>query len=262
MYLEDRALPSLRGVVYLSSVPREMSTSEVKKCFLAYGDIFRSRFVPYETAEAASAREEEKKRAKKLALGKSSGPPTSYREAWLEFVKAEDAEFAAKSLNGTAVDVKRTRKAYGELWNVKYLPGFTWEDLVNEAESKRRELKQRRFLMLKQERRNNELFRKLVREKKEQREQAKMERFNKKQQQWTSQEMPQGDEEVDEASDASKRKPQKKSTVEKSQKRKERRLSPSSSDVAGVKKKVKKVTPVATTEGQAKKKRKRVREEE
>ena len=142
----DRSLPSCRGVIYLSSIPRDMMPGEVRMYFQQFGEIFRQKFIPVPNT------------------GKGTKRAIQFAEGWLEFVESSRAKEASETMNGSPVVVKKKRRAFGEVWNCKYLPNFTWEDLSNETEAHRREHKQRRFEMLQKERKLNEGFRRKVME--------------------------------------------------------------------------------------------------
>jgi len=54
-----------------------------------------------------------------------------FTEGWVEFSNKHVARNVATTLNNTQVGGKRRSPWYSELWNIKYLPRFTW-GLLNE----------------------------------------------------------------------------------------------------------------------------------
>ena len=54
-----------------------------------------------------------------------------FTEGWVEFASKRVAREVALSLNNTQVGGKRRSPWYSDLWNIKYLPRFTW-GLLNE----------------------------------------------------------------------------------------------------------------------------------
>jgi len=54
-----------------------------------------------------------------------------FTEGWIEFSSKRVARHVASALNNTPVGGKRRNPWYSDLWNVKYLPRFTW-GLLNE----------------------------------------------------------------------------------------------------------------------------------
>ncbi|KAG5492553.1 hypothetical protein JKF63_01131 [Porcisia hertigi] len=139
--------PSQRGVLYFNTVPRDMRPQEIRLHFNQYGDIRRMRFVPFP------------KKARR-----PGGPllPLQYKEGWMEFTSAADAQQAAKCMNGQPVDVKRQRRCYGQLWTVRFMSGFTWDSLLEEAEGKRRARQAAEVEARREERSMNETFRRMV----------------------------------------------------------------------------------------------------
>ena len=54
-----------------------------------------------------------------------------FTEGWVEFASKHVAREVASTLNNTQVGGKRRSPWYSDLWNIKYLPRFTW-GLLNE----------------------------------------------------------------------------------------------------------------------------------
>lgn len=54
-----------------------------------------------------------------------------FTEGWVEFTSKRVAREVASTLNNTQVGGKRRSPWYSDLWNIKYLPRFTWA-LLNE----------------------------------------------------------------------------------------------------------------------------------
>lgn len=112
-----------RGVIYFSSVPRNMRPVEVRSHFNTYGEILRMKFLPYPKRER-----------------RPGGPllPLQFKEGWIEFSRQEDARQAANAMNAHPVECKRLRKCHGQLWTVKFLEGFSYDDIADEREAERR----------------------------------------------------------------------------------------------------------------------------
>lgn len=62
-----------------------------------------------------------------------------YAEGWVEFLDKRIAKAVARDLNCTVVG----RKKNSELWNMKYLPRFTWIHL-NQRQAEERELRKQK----------------------------------------------------------------------------------------------------------------------
>jgi hypothetical protein len=137
-----------RGLVYFSSLPIDMRPSEIRTVFSKYGETFRQKFVPFAVKEGGK---------------KSSKAPIRFKEAWLEFLHASDAQRAAEGLNATPVQTKRHRRSHGVLWTVRCLgPTFQWSHLVSEGEEARRDDKMAEYEERQKERKMNEEFRRMV----------------------------------------------------------------------------------------------------
>lgn len=54
-----------------------------------------------------------------------------FTEGWVEFISKRVAREVASTLNSTQVGGKHRSPWYSDLWNIKYLPRFTW-GLLNE----------------------------------------------------------------------------------------------------------------------------------
>lgn len=52
-------------------------------------------------------------------------------EGWVEFAKKGEAKLAALALNGTQVGGKKRHNLFrDDLWTIKYLPKFKWQNLT------------------------------------------------------------------------------------------------------------------------------------
>ena len=52
-----------------------------------------------------------------------------YTEGWVEFADKKVAKAVANSLNATPISSKKSSRFHDDLWNLKYLSGFTWNQL-------------------------------------------------------------------------------------------------------------------------------------
>mmetsp|Transcript_329 Transcript_329/g.469 ORF Transcript_329/g.469 Transcript_329/m.469 type:complete len:228 (-) Transcript_329:28-711(-) len=128
---EDEMLPptSERGVVYMSRVPPRMGPRKVKQMLSGFGEVTRI-FLQEEDASLTRRRQKAGKHGKR------------YVEGWIEFADKKLAKRVAKSLNATAMG--KVKKGGGtdfyayDLWNLKYLKGFTWEHLREKVAYERR----------------------------------------------------------------------------------------------------------------------------
>ncbi|CDW87034.1 UNKNOWN [Stylonychia lemnae] len=56
---------------------------------------------------------------------------TKYVEGWVEFAKKQEAKLCALALNGTQIGGKKRHNLfYDDMWTIKYLPKFKWQNLT------------------------------------------------------------------------------------------------------------------------------------
>lgn len=53
-----------------------------------------------------------------------------YEEGWIEFEDKMLAKFVALTFNGAKIGQKKNDCHYDDVWNIRYLPKFKWENLV------------------------------------------------------------------------------------------------------------------------------------
>ena len=116
---EDR---KRRGVVFLASIPPFMKPMKLRQLLNEFGETDRMYLAPEDPAA----------RAKRKKSGGNTGK--KFVEGWVEFKEKKRAKRAAAMLHGREVGGKRRSKHYYDLWNVKYLPKFTWDTLTEEME--------------------------------------------------------------------------------------------------------------------------------
>ncbi|XP_013063917.2 uncharacterized protein LOC106052988 [Biomphalaria glabrata] len=106
------------GIIYLSTVPEFMSVQKLKNIFGEYGEVKRTFFQPVEKSYSY----------KKGLL---------FTEGWVEFSSRSVAKYVALVLNNTQVGGKKRNPWYSCIWNIKYLPEFTWTDVNADRELKK-----------------------------------------------------------------------------------------------------------------------------
>ncbi|KAM7509200.1 hypothetical protein LguiA_019653 [Lonicera macranthoides] len=117
---EEAATADKRGVCYLSRIPPHMDPLKLRQILSHYGDIQRI----YLTPENPSARVHRKRAGGFRGQG--------FSEGWVEFTKRSVAKRVAKMLNGEQIGGRKRSSFYYDLWNIKYLSKFKWDDLTEE----------------------------------------------------------------------------------------------------------------------------------
>ena len=69
---------------------------------------------------------------------KSKSANKTFSEGWIELSRRRDARQLADLLNGQPMGGRRRAANYSDLWNLKYLKGFTWDQLSAEQAYKSR----------------------------------------------------------------------------------------------------------------------------
>ncbi|GAB2277362.1 hypothetical protein Dimus_039230 [Dionaea muscipula] len=110
----------MRGVCYVSRVPPKMDPLKFRQILSQYADIERIYLAP----EDPSARVQRKKARGFRGQG--------FSEGWVEFTNKREAKRVADMLNGEQIGGRKRSQFYYDLWNIKYLTKFKWDDLTEE----------------------------------------------------------------------------------------------------------------------------------
>ena len=114
------------GVIYLSRVPPFMKPSTLRKLLEPYGTVLRIFLTP-EPHPAYLRR--------KRAGGNSK---RAFVDGWIEFASKRLARASAETLNGNTIGGKKAGYYHDDIWNIKYLKGFKWDDLMEQVQGERR----------------------------------------------------------------------------------------------------------------------------
>ncbi|KAK2745409.1 RNA-binding ATPase activator esf2 [Myotisia sp. PD_48] len=125
------------GVIYMSSLPPYLKPSALKSMLTARGfgpvtKLFLSPDVP----PAGSSRTTSSK--------PNSNKRRMYTDGWVEFASKRTAKICAETLNATIVGGKKGGWYHDDVWNMKYLRGFKWADLMEQVQREKREAEARR----------------------------------------------------------------------------------------------------------------------
>ncbi|CAL5325659.1 unnamed protein product [Camellia sinensis] len=118
--LKEAAMADKRGVCYLSRIPPHMDPLKLRQILSQYGEIQRIYLTPEDPVAQVH-----RKRA-----GGFRG--VEFSEGWVEFSKRSIAKRVAKMLNGEQIGGRKRSAFFYDLWNIKYLSKFKWDDLTEE----------------------------------------------------------------------------------------------------------------------------------
>ncbi|KAG2714695.1 hypothetical protein I3760_03G039800 [Carya illinoinensis] len=118
--LKEIAAANRRGVCYLSRIPPHMDHVTLRQILSQFGELQRIYLTPENpTAQA------HRKRAGKFQQ-------QVFSEGWVEFTDKRVAKRVANMLNGEQIGGRKRSSFYYDLWNIKYLSKFKWDDLTAE----------------------------------------------------------------------------------------------------------------------------------
>lgn len=122
--LKEAEKAEKKGVCYLSRIPPKMDPLKLRQLLSPYGEIQRI----YLTPEDPSAQ----MRRKQSGGFRGQG----FSEGWVEFADKRTAKMVANMLNGEQIGGKKRSQFYFDIWNLKYLSKFKWDDLTEEIARK------------------------------------------------------------------------------------------------------------------------------
>lgn len=125
------------GVVYLSSLPPYLRPSALRNLLTqrGFGPINRLFLAPAPKAARGSNSKSSSTKSSKRQL---------YSEGWIEFASKSTAKRCAETLNAAPVGGKKGGFYRDDVWNMKYLRGMGWEELMAGVREERREEEGRR----------------------------------------------------------------------------------------------------------------------
>ncbi|KAI9072502.1 hypothetical protein K1719_045511 [Acacia pycnantha] len=103
-----------------------MDPLKLRRILSQYGDIQRIYLAP-EGDSASRAPSKSLRRSRDLV----------FSEGWVEFTDKRVAKRVANMLNGEQIGGKKRSAFYYDLWNIKYLSKFKWDDLTEELAFKK-----------------------------------------------------------------------------------------------------------------------------
>ena len=119
------------GVVYLSRIPPFMRPSTVKSLLSTHGLISKIFLTPEPPSNYL--------RRKKAGGNKKH----SFIDGWVEFDRKKHAKQCVDAINGQIVGGKKGGWYRDDVWNARYLRGFSWSDLMQSVRAEEREREER-----------------------------------------------------------------------------------------------------------------------
>ncbi|KEF55451.1 uncharacterized protein A1O9_08201 [Exophiala aquamarina CBS 119918] len=118
------------GVVYLSSLPPYLKPSALRNLLSQRGFAPITRLF---LSPASKHKSSSKKNSRQL-----------YTEGWIEFASKKTARRCSETLNAQVIGGKKGGFYHDDVWNMKYLRGMRWEELMAGVREEKREMEGRR----------------------------------------------------------------------------------------------------------------------
>lgn len=129
------------GVIYLSRIPPGVEPNTLRSLLSGVGRTSRIWLRPI--AAVMSPGGELKKGhmdSGRQEKASQDGAGDKYADGWIEFPRRRDAKRAVALLNGNPMaGAKKKGRFANDLWAMRFLPKFTWDDLSREVFGSRRE---------------------------------------------------------------------------------------------------------------------------
>ncbi|KAL2335246.1 hypothetical protein Fmac_016459 [Flemingia macrophylla] len=160
-----------RGVCYLSRIPPRMDHVKLRHMLSQFGDIQRIFLAPQVlrivmNLQVVHMLENQWQKSSQFIDPTSQGHAKqsrgsrdqAYSEGWVEFGNKSVAKMVAKMLNGEQIGGKKRSSFYYDIWNIKYLSKFKWDDLTEELALKKATREQKLALELSAAKRERDFY--------------------------------------------------------------------------------------------------------
>lgn len=147
---------TIPGVIYLPQLPPYMNAQKLRHLLENQAPVGRIYLTPEDPTKYAN-------RVKSGGCKKES-----FTEGWVEFLNKADAKRVALSLNSKPIGGKKRHNFYhDDIWCMRYLSRFTWNDLIEHRVYQRQVNQKKLQTMLSKQKREDEFFLEAVAKKKE-----------------------------------------------------------------------------------------------
>ncbi len=136
--------PSKPGVVYLSRIPPFMRPSTVRHLLSPFGSITKLFLTPEPPAQHTSR------------VRSGGNKKRSFTDGWIEFASHKSAKTCVSAINGQTMGGRGWYR--DDVWNAKYLRGFSWEDLMEGVRAEEREREERVRVGVRRDKKEREEF--------------------------------------------------------------------------------------------------------
>ncbi|GAA5904554.1 RNA-binding ATPase activator ESF2 [Sporobolomyces salmoneus] len=113
------------GLIYLSRIPPGMGPGKVKHLLSQFGEVGRIYLARADANKEVSL--------KKKFKQKERHQSHNFKEGWIEFLDKRVARSVAEMLNAQNIGGKKSDKWHDDVWTMKYLPRFRWDQLSEQV---------------------------------------------------------------------------------------------------------------------------------
>ncbi|GAA5977943.1 hypothetical protein JCM5350_006275 [Sporobolomyces pararoseus] len=113
------------GLIYLSRIPPGMGPGKVKHLLSQFGEVGRIYLARADANKEVSL--------KKKFKQKERHQSHNFKEGWIEFLDKRVARSVAEMLNAQNIGGKKSDKWHDDVWTMKYLPKFRWDQLSEQV---------------------------------------------------------------------------------------------------------------------------------
>ncbi|GAA5866604.1 hypothetical protein JCM8547_005473 [Rhodosporidiobolus lusitaniae] len=113
------------GLIYLSRIPPGMGPGKVKHLLSQFGEVGRIYLARADAGKEISAA----KRFKQKERHQSH----NFKEGWVEYLDKRVARSVAEMLNAQTIGGKKSDRWHDDIWTMRYLPRFRWDQLSEQV---------------------------------------------------------------------------------------------------------------------------------
>ncbi|GAA5941728.1 RNA-binding ATPase activator ESF2 [Sporobolomyces koalae] len=117
--------PKQAGLIYLSRIPPGMGPGKVKHLLSQFGEVGRIYLARADANKEVSLKKKYKQKERHQSH--------NFKEGWIEFLDKRVARSVADMLNAQNIGGKKSDKWHDDVWTMKYLPRFRWDQLSEQV---------------------------------------------------------------------------------------------------------------------------------
>ncbi|GAA5977725.1 hypothetical protein JCM11641_001389 [Rhodosporidiobolus odoratus] len=113
------------GLIYLSRIPPGMGPGKVKHLLSQFGEVGRIYLARADKGKEVSIAKQRKQKERHQSH--------NFKEGWVEYLDKRVARSVAEMLNAQTIGGKKSDRWHDDVWTMKYLPRFRWDQLSEQV---------------------------------------------------------------------------------------------------------------------------------